>query len=138
MDITDKIDSILESTVPSQQAISSEMAKGLKDVSDITNKVAMGLWHYFNLKIIGGNTYPRSVKTGLTSGVINQGKIFKSQSSNKLSDELWYRIGRKLEDSEYLTDEGLKKLKANFYSIIGKWGKLYSYNEKVKAWEFTG
>lgn len=134
MDITDKIDSILESTVPSQQAISSEMAKGLKDVSDITNKVAMGLWHYFNLKIVGGNAYPGKG----TSGVINQGKIFKSQSSNKLSDELWYRIGRKLEDSEYLTDEGLKKLKANFYSIIGKWGKLYSYNEKVKAWEFTG
>jgi hypothetical protein len=134
MDITDKIDSILESTVPSQQAIASEMAKGLKDVSDITSKVAMSLWHYFNLKIVGGNKYPGKG----TSGTINQGKIFKSQSSNKLSDELWYRIGKNIEDGEYLADEGLKKLKSNFYSIIGKWGKLYSYNEKMKAWEFTG
>lgn len=124
MSVTDKIDKLLnEATVPSQQGIRSEMAKGLKDVSDITSQVSMSLWHYFNLKIVGG---------------VNQGKIFKSQSSNKLADELWHRIGKKVEDSEYLADEGLKKLKSNFYSIIGKWGKVYTFNQKLKAWEFTG
>lgn len=135
MSVIYKIDKILgEATVPSQQGIRSEMAKGLKDVPEYTSSVAMALWHYFNLKIVGSGTYPNKG----TSGVVNQGKIFKSQSSNKLADELWYRIGRKVEDSEHLTDQGLKKLKANFYSIIGKWGKLYTYNEKLKAWEFTG
>jgi len=135
MSVTEKIDKILdEATVPSQQGIRSEMAKGLKDVSDITSQVAMSLWHYFNLKIVGANTYPGKG----TSGVVNQGKIFKSQSSNKLADELWYRIGRKVEDSEHLTDDGLKKLKSNFYSIIGKWGKVYTFNQKLKSWEFTG
>jgi len=135
MSVTDKIDKILnEATVPSQNAIRSEMAKGLKDVSDITSQVAMSLWHYFNLKIVGSGTYPGKG----TSGTYNQGKIFKSQSSNKLADELWYRIGRTVEDGEYLTDQGLKKLKSNFYSIIGKWGKLYTFNQKLKAWEFTG
>lgn len=135
MSVTDKIDRLLgEATVPSQNAIRSEMAKGLKDVAEYTNAVAMSLWHYFNLKIVGSGTYPNKG----TSGTINQGKIFKSQSSNKLADELWYRIGRKVEDSEHLTDQGLKKLKSNFYSIIGKWGKLYSFDEKLKAWIFTG
>ena len=135
MSVTDKIDKFLgEAVVPSQQGIRSEMSKGLKDVPDITSPVAMGLWHYFNLKIVGPNTYPGKG----TSGVVNQGKIFKSQSSNKLSDELWYRIGRSVEDSEHLTDDGLKKLKKNFYGIIGKWGKVYTFNQELKAWEFTG
>jgi hypothetical protein len=135
MSVTEKIDKFLgEAVVPSQQGIRSEMAKGLKDIPEYTSSIAMALWHYFNLNIVGGNTYPGKG----TSGVINQGKIFKSQSSNKLSDELWYRIGRGVEDSEHLTDSAMKKLKSNFYSIIGKWGKVYTYNEKLKAWEFTG
>ena len=120
MTVIDKIDKILgEATTPSQEWIRNEIAKGLKDVPEITNQIAMELWHYFDLKIVGKG-----------------GKIFKSQPSNKLSDELWHRIGKSLENSEYLTDEGLKKIKKNFYGIIGKWGKLYTM--KSNAWEFTG
>ena len=96
MSVTDKIDKLLEATVPSQSAIRSGMAKGLKDVPE-TSQIAMALWHYFDLKIVGkGN-----------KNLQNGAKIFKSQSSNKLSDELWHRIGKSLEDSEQLTDQGL-------------------------------
>lgn len=134
MSVTEKIDKLLEATVPSQQGIRSEMSKGLSDVSDITSRVAMALWHYFDLKIIKGNTYPKSSGSAMT----NAGKIFKSQSSNKLSDELWHRIGKSVEDSEHLTDDGIKKLKKNFYGIVCKWGKVYTFDQKSKAWEFTG
>jgi hypothetical protein len=126
MDITDKIDSLLEATVPSQGNIRSTMAKGLKDVPDITGRVAMSLWHYFDLKIVGNKNTQ------------NGAKIFNSSKSNKLADELWYRIGKSVEDSEQLAPDGLKKLKNNFYSIVNKWDKVYTYNKDSKAWEFTG
>jgi len=135
MDITDKIDSIInEATVPSQQGIRSEMAKGLKDVPDITGRVAMALYHYFDLKIVKGKTYGGSSGSNMT----NTGLVFKSQSSNKLADELWYRIGKNVEDSEMLSDDGLKKLKKNFYGIVGKWSKVYSFDNKANAWRFIG
>jgi len=123
MDLTDKIDRYLgEATVPSQGWIRSEMSKGLsKNVNDVAWKVGMNLWHYFDLKIIKG-----------------PGLIFKSQSSNKLSDELWYRIGKPVEDSEYLDDSGIKKLKNNFYRIMSKWSKIYSWDNDKKGWKFTG
>ena len=135
MDITEKIDGIIgEATVPSRQGIRSEMAKGLEDVPDITGRVAMALHHYFDLKIVKGKTYGNSPSSNMT----NTGLIFKSQSSNKLADELWYRIGKNVEDSEMLSDDGLKKLKSNFYKIVGKWSKVYTFDNKTNAWRFTG
>jgi hypothetical protein len=129
MDITEKIDSIIsEATVPSQGAILSAMSKGLEDVKDITGKVGMSLWHYFNLKIVGKKN----------KNTVNTAKVFNSSKSNKLADELWFRIGKSVEDSEALDDKGLKKLKSNFYSIVNKWDKVYTYDKKVNAWEFTG
>jgi hypothetical protein len=122
MDITNKIDSILgESTLPSQGLLRKEMAKGLSNmVNDIPWKVAMSLWHYFDPKIVKG-----------------PGVVFKTQSSNKIADELWYRIGKPVEDSEMLDDSGIKKLKSNFYRIMSKWGGLYSMSKKGKGWEFV-
>lgn len=125
MDITNKIDRILnEATFSSQGGIRATMAKGLKDVPDITSRVAMSFWHYFDKKIIG------------KSGSRNVGIIFKSQPSKKLIDELWFRIGKPVEDSERLTDDGIKKLKKNFYSL-SKWTDLYKYNTEKKGWEFA-
>jgi hypothetical protein len=121
MDITKKIDVLLnENTLPSQGLLRKEMSKGLsKNVNDIAWTVAMSLWHYFDPKIVRG-----------------PGVIFKTQSSNKIADELWYRIGRSIEDSEMLDDSGIKKLKRNFYHIMGKWGNLYSITKKGTGWEF--
>lgn len=119
MSITDKIDIILnEATIPSQSKIRSVISKGLEDVSDITSIVSNGLWHYFDLKIVKG------------------GKVFKSQSSKKLVDELWYRIGKGVEKSERLTPEALNKLKKNFYSFSKELDKNYTFDGK--KWEFTG
>lgn len=128
MDITDKINIILEATFPSQPWIRSEMSKGLKDVTNITDRMAMALWHYFDPKMVG--------KRG--SMGVNPSLIFKQGSNKTLADELWHRIGKSLEDSEHMTDDGIKKLKKNFYNIVNKWGKLYTFNDKKNAWEFTG
>jgi hypothetical protein len=120
MDVIDKLDRILsENTLPSQMAIRSDISKGLKDVTDITGKVSMSLWHYFS---------PHTINS-------RSGVIFKTQTSNKLADELWNRIGKPIEDSEQLTDDALKKLKSNFYKFIGKWGGLYQMTKQKKAWE---
>jgi len=123
MSIIDKIDELLnEATIPSQSKFMSVMSNGLKDVSDITSMVAMSLWHYVNPRIIG--------KGG--------GNIYKSQPSNKIMDELWYRIGRSVEDSEHLTDDGLKKLKKNFYSLGKDFMNIYKMDSTGKAWTTTG
>lgn len=53
-------------------------------------------------------------------------KIFKTQPSKKLMDELWFRCGAD-DDSEYLTSGGLKKLKKDFYSLA----------KEFKGWYFT-
>ena len=119
MSVIDKIDRILdEAVVPSQSKIRSVISKGLEDVSDITSIVSNGLWHYFDLKIVKG------------------GKVFKSQnqSSKKLVDELWYRIGKSVEKSERLTPEALKKLKKNFYSFSKDLEKNYNFDGN--KWEF--
>jgi hypothetical protein len=119
MDITEKIELFENATLPSQGLLRKEMAKGLSNnVNDVAWKVAMSLWHYFDPKIIKG-----------------PGVIFKTQSSNKLADELWSRMGKPVEDSEQLDDAGVKKLKSNFYRIVGKWGGLYQMTKQKKGWE---
>lgn len=121
MDITKKINCILgEAKIPSQSNILSKMAKGLKDVQDITNTIGMSLWHYFDLNIVGKKV----------------GGIFKTQQSMKLIDELWYRIGKSVEKSEQLAPEALKKLKTNFYSFSKALDNIYEWNSKEKRWEF--
>lgn len=129
MDITNKIEGLLgEATVPSQGGIRTALGKGLKGVDDIVFKVSMSLWHYFDLKIVG----IKNPNTETTA------KIFKTQSSKKLADELWQRVGKNVEDSEQLDDSGIKKLKKNFYALVNKWEKVYTYNSKANGWEFTG
>jgi len=121
MDITTKINGLLgESTIPSQNKVLSTMSKGLKDVSDITNRIGMSLWHYLDTQIVGKKV----------------GGIFKTQPSMKLIDELWDRIGKSVEKSEQLTPEALKKLKANFYSFSKTFDSVYEWNSKEKRWEF--
>ena len=121
MDIADKIDFLInEATVPSQSKVLSTMSKGLKDVQDITNRIGMSLWHYFDLKIVGKRV----------------GGIFKTQLSVKLVDELWDRIGKNIEKSEQLTPDALNKLKKNFYSFSKILDSVYEWNSKEKRWEF--
>jgi len=121
MSVIDKIDQLInEATIPSQQKIISVMSNGLKDSSDITFSVAMQLWHYINPKIIGIGGNPG-------------GTIYKSQPSNKIMDELWYRIGKSVERSEMLSDSGLKKLKKNFYSLGKDFMKIYKLDSTGKA-----
>lgn len=123
MSVTDKIDKILgEAVVPSQQGIRTALGKGLKGIDDIVFQVGLSLWHYFDLKIIKGPGY-----------------IFQSDPKNKtLADELWHRTSKGVEDSEYVDEDGIKKLKKNFYDLVNKWGKIYSWNKEKKGWEFTG
>ena len=118
MYVTDKIDKLLNENTPSQMLLRKEMSKGLsKNVHDITSQIALSLYHYFDPKMRG-------------SGV-----IFKSKPSNSLSDELWGRMGKSVEDSEMMDDAGIKKLKANFYRIVDKWS-LYELSPKGKGWEW--
>lgn len=112
------VEGINENILPTYGSIRSDMSKGLKDVTDITNQVATSLLHYFERKMINSN-----------------GVILKTQSSNKLADELWHRIGKSIEDTEQLTDDALKKLKSNFYKFIGKYGGLYTMTKQKKGWE---
>lgn len=123
MDITDKIDGILsEATAPSQNNVLSTLSKGLQNVSDITGKLGMSLWHYLNIRMLSkGSSF-----------------IFKSQPSMKIMDELWHRTAKSLEDSEQLTPQALKKLKSNFYSLHKWFDKLYTWNSDKNAWEYTG
>ncbi len=116
---------ITESQIlPSQGWLRKEMNKGLKGVDGISSKLAMSLYHYFD---------PQIVRKGA-------GVVFKTQSSNKISDELWNRLGKGIEDSEELDAAGMKQLKKNFYNIMGKYGGLYkmtsTHQGKGKAWEF--
>ena len=125
--ILDKIDKILidESKMGdldlrlksvSQQKLRAVIGKGLKDVP--YGDIAMSLWHYVNPAIIMGS-----------------GGIYKTQSSMKIMDELWFRVGRNIEKAETLTDEALTKLKKNFYSLSKTFEKIYNWNPKEKRWE---
>ncbi len=123
IDIAKKIDGLLcevSSPSPSIMYIRKEMEKGLsKNVHGIAFNLSQSLYHYFNPKMRG-------------SGV-----IFKTKPSNSLSDELWGRMGKNIEDSEMLDDSGIKTLKSNFYRIIDKWGGLYKLSTKEKGWEWV-
>jgi hypothetical protein len=124
MDITEKIDMLTENQIlPSQGWLRKELGKGLKGVDDIVFSMTMGLYHYFD---------PQIVKKG--------GVVFKTQSSNKLSDELWSRLGKKIKSSEHMDDTGYKKLKKNFYNVMAKYSGLYkqttSHQKSRTAWEF--
>jgi hypothetical protein len=99
----------------SQQKITSILNKGLD--GDIGN-MAISLWHYVNPAM-----------------VLSTGGIYKTQSSMKLMDELWFRVGSNLEKSEHLTDKGLKILKRNFYSLSKIFEDIYQWNSKEKRWE---
>ena len=121
MDITDKLDKVLkEATVPSQSGIITALNKGLDKDRAIFN-LGIELHHYFNLKFI------------------KDGYIFQSKPNIKtLSDELWYRLGRNLEKSEFFHEKAMSKLKDNFYKIVNKWSKVYKFDKKENRWEFIG
>jgi hypothetical protein len=100
----------------SQQKLRAVISKGLTNAP--YGDIALSLWHYVNPAIIMGS-----------------GGIYKTQSSMKIMDELWFRVGRNLEKSETLTDEALVKLKKNFYSLSKSFEKIYNWNPKEKRWE---
>ena len=121
MDITEKIDILTENQIlPSPQWMRKELGKGLKGVDSIVFDITRGLYHYFDPQIVG--------KGG--------GVVFKTQSSNKLADELWNRLGKDIASSEHMNDTGLQKLKKNFYGVMKKYSGHYKMTPKGKGWEF--
>lgn len=118
MDLVEKY--LGEGSTLSQGKFMSTMAKGLKDVSDVTSTVAMSLYHYIDPRITGSKV----------------GGIYKTQKSSKIMDELWFRLVKNIVDSERLTDDAIKKLKTNFYSFKKLFMSSYEWNSYEKRWEY--
>ena len=112
MSVIDKIDKILDEGIMNQGSFIKKVMKGLQK-DDIAADVAWKLWHYYNQE---------------PGGV---GGIFKTThiNTNNVMDELWYRIGKNIEKSERLTDDALKLLKKNFYSLSKYFNEKYTISK---------
>jgi hypothetical protein len=111
-----------EASMPSKSNVVDKITNGL-DNNKYAKKVADMLYNYFDESKLKKSDKPY---------------IYKSQSSPKLIDELWYRNGAGLGTKNLMNKDELAKLKENFYSFAEALNKIFKWDAKEQRWNYIG